>query len=827
MTKQFECYDFKIYKGTLYFPLLEHTESCVRQHGKEKATTTATDAPTTIDTSPEHPTATDDNPVTTSRRTRSPKPTSDREPETTAVPEPTTTVAITIPATTTTTPYTTHFITTISVITFTTVVPEPTVISGSSTTVFTTRTTTSLVPTVIPDPDQPPPPPPAVVDGTESESHNGLKNWQMILIVVALLVFFAAIASVFLIAFMRKIKRQQRRQNRNRESRQRLKGGDVDAELLGGRPSMSSSNAGGAGGAGGRISAMSEYPLGTTGWEAKDGGMAYQGVLPVASMTAIAATTSAPPPHSHGHTRGFSNEYYMTGDASSPYGGLVVPQNGHAYSVPVDQNTAVAHSMYYPAASSFLSHPPPPPPSQQHDASRLNFPLPPSHSGAGGPVVVTSTTLPSAATLQASFQSPYGSSRVAGAPSPPLGTLGGGFAASGMEPHQEPHREQNRRVLPTGPDDSTGTINSEAMYSNGLGLAGYETPHLGTGQEYYLNPSPYQRAHMGQIPPNHTIPGLGSVMSSPPLGSSGFEDLFNHLSPSPLMSEASYSHQLLLQPQPDSAITSPQLQTAVLGNSSGISSGSGSASGAGAMTAKVAAKAKANQPSKISTDVSNQAMKAERRKSPQALLSFRKQGKWLSNKDGEPGEAGRDSTDMKSPGGDQGESGASRGEEEEEEHNSDEDGYPRRERQHSSEKSPKSKGRALEQMSNYILSKSRTKGKDKENKEKDKGKGRKEREDKPRPESGVIDPTHLAVQNLLDQLQLEPSNTMNSSARMSVGAVSTTSTEERARTRKYLDRLRVGEEGEEDGSVSGGGSESSPTENERRRAEDISIKVEI
>lgn len=85
----------------------------------------------------------------------------------------------------------------------TTIVPEPTVISGRGTTVYITRSTASPVPTIIQDPTQEPPPGAQV----DSSSKGGLQPWQITLIIVATLVIMGAVGAVVLVG---RIKRQRR-----------------------------------------------------------------------------------------------------------------------------------------------------------------------------------------------------------------------------------------------------------------------------------------------------------------------------------------------------------------------------------------------------------------------------------------------------------------------------------------------------------------------------------------------------------------------------------------------------------------------------------------
>ncbi|KAF9325593.1 hypothetical protein BG006_010947, partial [Podila minutissima] len=107
-----------------------------------------------------------------------------------------------------TTPYTTHYVTTVSVITITTVVPHTTMISGTVTTVFETLTTTTQILTAIPDPHQSPPPSGPAQNWPRRDRH--LQTWQIITIVIAVLALFSACASVVLLGWMRKKRKEDK-----------------------------------------------------------------------------------------------------------------------------------------------------------------------------------------------------------------------------------------------------------------------------------------------------------------------------------------------------------------------------------------------------------------------------------------------------------------------------------------------------------------------------------------------------------------------------------------------------------------------------------------
>ncbi|KAG0296194.1 hypothetical protein BGZ97_004602 [Linnemannia gamsii] len=172
-------------------------------------TTTTTDPPvTTATTDPPVTTiTTTDPPVTTTKPTDPPVTTSkptDPPVTTTKPTDPPVTTTKDPPVRTTSTPYTTRYVTTISIVTVTTVVPEPTVISGRGTTIYVTRSTTSPVPTIIQDPTQPPP-------GTETDAigKGGLQTWQITLIVVAILVMMGAVGAAVLVGRVKR-RRQKR-----------------------------------------------------------------------------------------------------------------------------------------------------------------------------------------------------------------------------------------------------------------------------------------------------------------------------------------------------------------------------------------------------------------------------------------------------------------------------------------------------------------------------------------------------------------------------------------------------------------------------------------
>ncbi|KAF9899287.1 hypothetical protein BX616_003124 [Lobosporangium transversale] len=177
-------------------------------------TTTATDeepSTTTVD-----PTTTTDPPMPSPTITRDPPVTTDppiTQPTLQPTIPPITRPPSSVHSSKTTTPYTTRYITTVSVVTITTVVPKTTVISGRGTTIYITETTTTSVPTTIPDPNQEPPP------GTLLDPNNGrgtgLKTWQITLIIVACLVVGIAVGAVVLVGWIKKRRRRKEMMQRN------------------------------------------------------------------------------------------------------------------------------------------------------------------------------------------------------------------------------------------------------------------------------------------------------------------------------------------------------------------------------------------------------------------------------------------------------------------------------------------------------------------------------------------------------------------------------------------------------------------------------------
>ncbi|KAF9135221.1 hypothetical protein BGW39_004153 [Mortierella sp. 14UC] len=151
---------------------------------------------TTVDPPP--PTTTTTKPPET---TTSPDRTTTRE-----TPPPITTTEGPLPETTTATPYTTQYITTVSVITITTLVPHTIVISGAVTTVYSMETTTSLQPTLIPDPRQPPPP------WTTIGNRNGIRAWQIGLVVAIILILLALCLAAVILSWFRKRRQELRDQ---------------------------------------------------------------------------------------------------------------------------------------------------------------------------------------------------------------------------------------------------------------------------------------------------------------------------------------------------------------------------------------------------------------------------------------------------------------------------------------------------------------------------------------------------------------------------------------------------------------------------------------
>ncbi|KAF9191728.1 hypothetical protein BGZ51_006784 [Haplosporangium sp. Z 767] len=168
---------------------------------------------TTSDSSLTTTTTTNDPPMT-SNPTEPSKPSETWEQTITKQPssDPPATATTTTTTTTSTTPYTTHYITTVTFVTVTTMIPQPTIISGSVTTVYSLRTTTYMMPTIIPDPSQPPPP--TIYAYPSNQDHRGLQTWQLTLIIVAALVMLSACTSVFLVGWIREQRREKREEEK-------------------------------------------------------------------------------------------------------------------------------------------------------------------------------------------------------------------------------------------------------------------------------------------------------------------------------------------------------------------------------------------------------------------------------------------------------------------------------------------------------------------------------------------------------------------------------------------------------------------------------------
>ncbi|KAG9069201.1 hypothetical protein KI688_010098 [Linnemannia hyalina] len=173
----------------------------------EPTVTAATTEPPVTATTTDHPVTntTTDPPVTATTTTKDPPVTTTT---TTEVPPVKTTTTKDPPVkttTTTTSPYTTRYVTTISIVTVTTIVPETTIISGKGTTIYITRSTTSPVPTIIQDPTQEP-----ATTQIDSSAKGGLQTWQITLIVVATLVIMGAVGAAVLVG---RIKRERKKRD--------------------------------------------------------------------------------------------------------------------------------------------------------------------------------------------------------------------------------------------------------------------------------------------------------------------------------------------------------------------------------------------------------------------------------------------------------------------------------------------------------------------------------------------------------------------------------------------------------------------------------------
>ncbi|KAK3814429.1 MAG: hypothetical protein J3Q66DRAFT_37198 [Benniella sp.] len=183
-------------------------------------TTETTEPPPTIITTPGEPplTTTDHEPQTTPAVSYSTHLPWTPTVSTTEVPSRTPSTAPWTPTLHHTTPFTTQYITTVSVITITTLIPQTTVISGSVVTIYSTKITTTRIPTVIPDPNQPPP------ASYIFTGEHGLKPWQISLIIIAALVLISACAAVFLVTWIRRRKKTGTRRN---EAEGRVRGDDI------------------------------------------------------------------------------------------------------------------------------------------------------------------------------------------------------------------------------------------------------------------------------------------------------------------------------------------------------------------------------------------------------------------------------------------------------------------------------------------------------------------------------------------------------------------------------------------------------------------------
>ncbi|KAF9934894.1 hypothetical protein FBU30_010161 [Linnemannia zychae] len=177
-------------------------------------TTTAAPPPpvttTTTTTTTDPPVTTSNDPVTTASKsppeTTTTTTTSSERVTTRQTSPPVTTTNSPFPPTETTPPYITQYITTVSVITITTLVPHTTIISGSVTTVFSIETTTSLQPTLIPDPHQPPPP------LYPWANRSGLRMWQIGLVVACILLLLALCFAAIILGWFRRRRQELRDQ---------------------------------------------------------------------------------------------------------------------------------------------------------------------------------------------------------------------------------------------------------------------------------------------------------------------------------------------------------------------------------------------------------------------------------------------------------------------------------------------------------------------------------------------------------------------------------------------------------------------------------------
>ncbi|KAF9345530.1 hypothetical protein BGX34_004671, partial [Mortierella sp. NVP85] len=381
---------------------------------QEPSVTTLEPEPTTETTEPLPP------PTATATPSEPPLTTTDHEPHTTTAVSYSTTYPTNLPWTPTvtrteapssaapwtptmhhTTPFTTHYITTVSVITITTLIPQTTVISGTVVTIYSTKVTTTRVPTVIPDPNQPPP------ASYIFTGEHGLKPWHISLIIVAALVLISACAAVFVVAWMR---RRKKTGTRNKAEEER---GDDILMPIGLEPWNDPATAAAVMGSphSGRASGMwheydKEGAYDAAG-AAMMSGSTIAGTSAVASTSAAAAAAAATTSptlggypefyfettgegagggggsgYFYGHGQEFSDDYYDPGGHGYPLSSFHEPShhghyrhephelsrqpsfvhNGHPYSRTFDTLPASYQDGSTGSYPTFYPPPPPPPP---------------------------------------------------------------------------------------------------------------------------------------------------------------------------------------------------------------------------------------------------------------------------------------------------------------------------------------------------------------------------------------------------------------------------------------------------------------------------------
>ena len=108
------------------------------------------------------------------------------------------------------TAFTTRYVTTVSVITITTLIPQKTRLSGSVTTIYVTRATTTLITISIPDPSQVLPRPSPSPSSTDQDAITStIECWQFVVGVVSALVIALVVAALLFRGWLNKRQRDQ------------------------------------------------------------------------------------------------------------------------------------------------------------------------------------------------------------------------------------------------------------------------------------------------------------------------------------------------------------------------------------------------------------------------------------------------------------------------------------------------------------------------------------------------------------------------------------------------------------------------------------------